>query len=195
MENISGIYKILNPEGKIYIGCTINWDRRLFEYQNLKVKGQSKIYESLIKFGYINHIFEIIEECNIDLLYEKEIYWINFFNSVEDGLNVRIGGRNGNLTQSTKDKISDALKGRKNTWIKKGSGSGTKRSEKDKEKMRKPRINKWVRDKLISHELVKEIRNKYNTGNYTRSSLSREYGVSWGTIKNITDKINSYKDI
>jgi predicted GIY-YIG superfamily endonuclease len=37
-----GIYKITNSEGKIYIGCTISWDRRLKEYQNLKVKGQSK---------------------------------------------------------------------------------------------------------------------------------------------------------
>ena len=190
-----GIYKITNPKGEIYIGCTINWDRRLYEYKNLKVKGQSKIYHSLLEFGWSNHKFEIIEECIIDKLYEREIFYIIKFDSVENGLNLRLGGRNGNLTQITKDKISKKLKGRNNTWTKKGSGLGTKRSEKDKEKMRKPRKNGgWERDNLVSSVLVNEIRVKYQTGKFTRSSLSREYGVSWGTIKNITDYINSYKD-
>jgi hypothetical protein len=59
--------------------------------------------------------------------------------------------------------------------------------------MRKSRVNRWERNKLVPLSTVEEIRIKYNTGNYTRSDLSREYGVSWGTIKNITDKINSYQ--
>jgi group I intron endonuclease len=187
-----GIYKITNSEGKIYIGCTISWDRRLKEYQNLKVKGQSKIYGSLLYYGVENHTFEFIEECNVSDLYERELWWINYYNSVDSGLNIRLGGRNGNLTQDTKNKISEALKGRKNTWFNPNS-KGHKYTEEQKQKMRKPRVNKWEREKLISPNTVEEIRIKYNTGNYTRSNLSREYGASWGTIKNITDKINSYK--
>lgn len=187
-----GIYKITNPQGEIYIGCTIDWGRRLNEYKKLKVKGQSKIYNSLLKYGWVNHIFEIIEECEILNLYEKEIFYINKFNSVEGGLNIRLGGRNGNLIQSTKDKISKKLKGRKVTWKSKGS-RGYKYTEKQKEKMRKPRKNGgWERDNLVSKNLVKEIRIKYETGKFTRSILSREYNVSWGTIKNITDHLNSY---
>lgn len=186
-----GIYKITNPEGKIYIGCTINWSRRLNEYQSLKVKGQSKIYDSLLYHGVKNHFFEFIEECSSDNLYEREITWITFYNSVENGLNIRLGGRNGNLTQNTKDKISEALKGRKNTWFN-PNPKGHEYTEEQKQKMRKPRVNRWEREKLVSSNIVEEIRTKFQSG-IKRSDLSREYNISWGTVKNITDHINSYK--
>jgi group I intron endonuclease len=188
-----GIYKITSPNHQVYIGCTIDWDRRLKEYMNLRVKGSSKIYDSLIYHGFVNHTFEFIESCDVEQLYEKEIYWIKHFNSVEDGLNIRMGGRNGNLTQETKDKISQKLKGRKVTWTT-GNNKGYKYTEEQKEKMRKPRKSGWEGKKLLPPNIVEEIRVKYATGNFTRSSLYREYGVSWGTIKNITDRINSYKD-
>lgn len=187
---ISGIYKIVNPINKVYIGCTIDWERRLDQYKGLRVKGQSKIYDSLIEYGYENHTFELIETCPIEQLYEKEIYYINYYNSVVGGLNIRLGGRNGSLTDETKQKISKALKGRKNIWFKNGP-LGYKHTEEQKQKMRKPRINKWKRNKLFSEDLIKEIRIKYKIK--TKSELSREYNVSWGTIKNIVDKINSYK--
>lgn len=47
--------------------------------------------------------------------------------------------------------------------------------------------------KLAPSNIVEEIRNKFNLG-HKRSELSREYGVSWGTIKNITDYLNSYNE-
>lgn len=191
-----GIYKITNPKGKIYIGCTVNYIRRKKEYTKLyNSKGQTKLYNLFMKYGIENHIFDIIEECSEEILSEREIYWILYLNSIENGLNIRLGNRNGYLTSETKNNISKALKGRKNTWAKKGGGSkGYKYTEEQKEKMRKPRINKWKREKLVSLDIIEEIRNKFNLG-YKRSYLSKEYKVSWGTIKNITDKINSYKDI
>ena len=200
-----GIYKITNPQGEIYIGCTIDWDRRKKEYKNLRVKGRSLIHESLLKYGWANHKFILIEECSIEDLYEKEIYWINKFNSVNEGLNIRWGGRNGTLSQEIKNKISKALKGRKTPWVNKNFKNNISKAlkeyykdPKNKEKLKVPRKrNKdgkcWERDRLVNPHIVNEIRIKYNTENFTRSSLSREYGVSWGTIKNITDKINSYK--
>jgi group I intron endonuclease len=187
------IYKITNPNDKIYIGCTIDFKRRLSEYRRLSINGQVKIYNSLSKYGFDKHVFEIIEECDDDALHEREIYWIKYFNCIEEGLNIRLGNRTGSLTEDTKQKISAALKGRKNTWIKPGGGvKGYKYTEEQKQKMRKPRVNRWEREKLISPAIVEEIRNKFQSGT-KRSDLSREYNVSWGTIKNITDYINSYQ--
>jgi group I intron endonuclease len=187
------IYKITNPNDKIYIGCTIDFKRRLSEYRRLSINGQVKIYNSLSKYGFDKHVFEIIEECDNDTLHEREIYWIKYFNCIEEGLNIRLGNRTGSLTEDTKQKISAALKGRKNTWIKPGGGvKGYKYTEEQKQKMRKPRVNRWEREKLISPAIVEEIRNKFQSGT-KRSDLSREYNVSWGTIKNITDYINSYQ--
>lgn len=62
------------------------------------------------------------------------------------------------------------------------------------QKMRKPRVNKWEREKLVPEVTVKEIREKFSTRSYSKSDLSREYNLSWGTIKNIVDSINSYKN-
>jgi len=49
--------------------------------------------------------------------------------------------------------------------------------------MRKPRVNKWEREKLVPEPIVKEIREKFSTGNHSKSDLSREYNLSWGTSK------------
>jgi group I intron endonuclease len=187
------IYKITNPKDKIYIGCTIDFKRRLSEYRRLSINGQVKLYNSLIKYKFDNHIFEVIEECDESILHEREIYWIKYFNCIEEGLNIRLGNRTGALMESTKQKISEALKGRKNTWTKLGGGSkGYKYTEEQIQKMSKPRVNRWERDKLVPPHIVEEIRLKHKEG-HKRSSLSREYNVSWGTIKNITDHINSYE--
>ena len=53
------IYKITNPNNKIYIGCTIDFKRRLSEYRRLSMVGQVKLYNSLVKYGFDNHVFEI----------------------------------------------------------------------------------------------------------------------------------------
>ena len=194
------IYKITNPKGKIYIGCTIDWKRRFSEYRRLSRVGQRKLYNSLKKYGYENHVFEIIEECDENMLHEKEIYYITYYNCINEGLNIRLGNRNGSLTEETKQKISESLKGRPVTWETHGS-KGYKYTEEQKQKLSNSlkeyyKNNKDfpTKSKIASPEMVKEIREKYSTGNHSKSDLSREYNVSWGTIKNIVDSINSYKN-
>lgn len=86
---ISGIYKITNPEGKIYIGKTNNINRRFEEYKKIKCTSQHVLIESLRKYGWFHHVFEIVEECDESVLNKKEKYWIEFFNCVNNGLNSR----------------------------------------------------------------------------------------------------------
>ncbi len=88
-----GIYKITSPSNKIYVGQSVNIERRFKHYENLKeIKGQKKIYFSIKKYGYENHLFEILEECSIDELDSREEYWINLYNSCNNGLNISEGG-------------------------------------------------------------------------------------------------------
>ena len=47
-----GIYKIINPKGKIYIGQSIDIDRRFNEYKKLQCNQSKKIYYSLKKYGF-----------------------------------------------------------------------------------------------------------------------------------------------
>ena len=74
-----GIYKIISPLGKIYIGQSIDIDVRFNNYKKLKCKSQLRIYNSFIKYGVDNHIFKTIEECSLDLLNERERYWQDYY--------------------------------------------------------------------------------------------------------------------
>lgn len=94
-----GIYKITNPKGKIYVGKSKNIPQRFSSYLKLQhCKQQVKLYNSLRKYGSENHIFEILEECDISVIDEQEIYWISFFKCVELGLNLTYGGEGGKLS-------------------------------------------------------------------------------------------------
>lgn len=108
-----GIYKITSPSGKIYIGQSINIERRWIKsYKNLQCKSQTRLYNSLKKYGPENHIFEIIEECSINELIDQETKWKLYYNVLEvPSLCCRIDGKGGYVDQKTKDKISEGLKG------------------------------------------------------------------------------------
>jgi group I intron endonuclease len=81
-----GIYKIISPSGKIYIGQSINIEERRKHYLNLnKCKHQPKIYNSLRKHSIENHIFEIIEECSLEQLNERETYWKQYYLNLVNG--------------------------------------------------------------------------------------------------------------
>jgi len=207
-----GIYKITSPSNKVYIGQSVDLKTRFRKYKYLNCKRQTHLYNSFVKYGYENYVFEILEECSLDQLNKREIYWGLHYNVLgEMGLNCKLGDANGKCSEETKKKIgkgnknkimseearnniSKSLKGRQVTWNTPGP-KGYKHSEESKQKMRKPRVNKWEREKLAPESTVKEIREKFSTGNYSKSDLSREYNVSWGTIKNIVDSINSYKNV
>lgn len=73
-NGITGIYRITNPKGKVYIGKSKNILSRYYKYYNMKCEKQLRIYRSLTKYRPENHVFDIIEECSIDKLIEREIY-------------------------------------------------------------------------------------------------------------------------
>jgi group I intron endonuclease len=75
----TGIYKITSPSEKIYIGQSIDIEKRWKGYKNFHCKGQCKLYNNLKKYGFENHIFEIIEECDLEQLNERETYWKQYY--------------------------------------------------------------------------------------------------------------------
>ena len=108
-----GIYKITSTSGKIYIGQSVDIEDRWKCHKKHQEKGQSKLYSSLRKHGIENHIFEIIEECLQELLNEREVYWIKYFDSFGThlGLNLVSGGLGGRPSEETKKRQSEAAKG------------------------------------------------------------------------------------
>lgn len=91
-----GIYKYQNKKnGKIYIGQSIDIKRRYQQHlTNAKLNPTSSDIDNAINHeGIDNFSFEIIEECLVDELDDREIYWINFYNSYKNGYNRTPGGK------------------------------------------------------------------------------------------------------
>lgn len=92
---MTGIYKITSITNKIYVGQSIDIERRKNAYRLLCCKDQPALYNSLLKHGFENHTFEVIEECSIELLNERERHYQELYNSVNNGLNCKLlGGGN-----------------------------------------------------------------------------------------------------
>jgi len=123
-----GIYKITSPSGKIYIGQSSNIDWRWEQYQKYPSSyiGQTRLYNSIQKYGYDNHKLEIIELCSVEQLDEKEVYWGLHFDVLgTNGLVCRLGNGKGIISEITKKRMSDGIKGKK--LGKKSIGSGRKK--------------------------------------------------------------------
>lgn len=114
-----GIYKITNPKGRIYIGQSVDIVLRKKSYERLSCNEQPKLYNSLVKYGFSEHIFDVIEECNVVELNERERYWQDYYNVIEEGLNCRLTGtedKSGHLSEEQKQLISEKLTGRTRTF-------------------------------------------------------------------------------
>ena len=109
-----GIYKITSPTGKIYIGQSTNIEKRWKDYNKMmRCKRQTRLYNSLKKYGPNNHIFEILEECTEDKLLEKETYWKEHYKVLDvPSLCCRMDGKGGKLSQFTKNKMSKSKLGK-----------------------------------------------------------------------------------
>lgn len=109
-EIICGIYKITSPSGKIYIGESKNIHRRWKDYKGVnRCKKQTKLFNSLIKHGVENHVFEIVEECDFTELICRERFWQEEFDTLNKGLNLKLSvcGEQKQITSDvTKQKIA-----------------------------------------------------------------------------------------
>lgn len=110
-----GIYKITNPKNEVYIGGSKNVERRIKDYKKSNFKGQRKVFESILKYGYLNHKFECIEKCDIEHLRNRERFWQEHYDCVENGLNCQYVDsidKKRKLSSDTCLRISNRLKGR-----------------------------------------------------------------------------------
>jgi group I intron endonuclease len=196
-KNIIGIYKITNPKGKIYIGQSIDIERRFKEYKTLQCKNQPKIYNSLYKYTPENHMFEIIEECIFEQLNNRELYWKLYYNSINEGLNCELYDNGiGPRSEETKLKISSSQKGNKYNLGKKRTKE-TKQLQSDIAKSQIWRKNVGIKQKgknKHSNQHIKQMCKKIidnNTGiiynSCTEASLS--LGISMSLISNSLNKI------
>lgn len=210
-----GIYKITSPSNRIYIGQSINIEKRFIGYKRMYVKNnkQTKLHRSFLKYNVKNHVFEIIEECDIILLNERERYFQDYYNVLVNGLNCNLtktNDKSGKASKETLLKMSKASLGNTNFLGKKHteetkkllslSHLGKKHSDEvNKSKGRKGRVSNMKG--LFSENnprSIKIIQLDLN-GNFLREwnclmDVKRELGFHIGNISScLKGNLKTYK--
>jgi len=145
------VYKITSPSGRVYIGKSCSFSGRKSSYKNITnaVKDQRIIYNSLVKYGYANHIIEVIENVpDGESAFAREVYWIKELKSNHNRYPNGIGM---NLTDG---------------------GDGTPGAKHSKESVDR-RVNK-TKGKPISDERKKFL-SEYNKANPVRGFLGKKH--------------------
>lgn len=217
-----GIYKIINPNGKIYIGQSIDIDNRKNHYSRLDCKGQPLLCRSIQKYGWENHTHELIEECSVEQLNEREIYYTEYYDALSpNGLVLRAGGRSGYWSDEVKNRIGEGNKGKilsEEAKYKIGQSSkgnqnmtGKKHTNETKQKMSESHLGKQDTEQTKnkkSQSAKGKIKNETHRTNLSKScseafgrpviqkSINGEFIKEWNTGKQAAVELNlSYTSI
>lgn len=173
----AGIYKIENPNGKIYIGQSKNVKERIRRYKKLQCcKFQLLLYRSFLKYGIENHTFDILKlgsftkEALNNLEKEYIIQYDSYRQNNKKGMNLTTGGDSIEFDKSVREKMSKT------------------RIRKFKEGQRNSKIsinNIYDIKKLIAYNKpLKEIADKYKVAITTISEIKA--GRSWSDVPSYT---------
>jgi len=188
------IYKTTNIlNDKIYIGQTI--------YDNSNYYGSGKYLKTAIKkYGIENFKKEIIDECDFDELNDREIYWIDFYDSIKNGYNISKGGQKSwmtglNHSEESRQKMSinrsgelNPLYGKHHTEETKkkisNSNKGKIRTDEQKEKLKGRKITEESRQKMslasTGRKHTEESKNKLSVANKGKTPfLGKKHTQEW----------------
>lgn len=101
MQKKGKIYIIRNLiNNKVYIGQTIQTLNKRFNghccYSKTDRSPNMYIKRAIHKYGRENFSIELLEECNVENLNEREKYWIKQYDSYNKGYNLTLGGQDSN---------------------------------------------------------------------------------------------------
>lgn len=178
------IYCIHNlSTGKKYIGQTIEKIQRRV-LRHFRTINETKISRAIQKYGKCDFVYGIVEEIeDINLLDEREKYWIKYYSSVDNGFNIKEGGKSARgykQSQSSIEKRRQKLLGRP-------------LSEEHKQKLSKAHkgkvLSKETVDKMISYrtgkKLTKDCKEKISISHSKKTYELKHIDGSVLVIKNL----------
>lgn len=95
---ITGIYKITNKQNQLcYIGQARDIKERIREHMKfglgIDTPANNKLYQAMQEDGLENFTFELLEECSVEQLDEKEAFYIGLYNAYTFGYNSTKGNK------------------------------------------------------------------------------------------------------
>lgn len=109
------VYKLTSPSGKVYVGQTTDFDKRMAAYRGGRCRGQAYLYAAILKHGWDNFRIEVIDTAEFkEHLDFYETLWIEMLGAMDParGYNLKSGGANGRPNAATRAKIGAGNKGK-----------------------------------------------------------------------------------
>ena len=185
------IYIIRNSiNNKVYIGQTVQSIKDRFNQHTkpsiLKMKGSYKIYNAMNKYGYgVFYVECLANEINPNDLDNKEIEYIEYYNSYEEGYNSTRGG-----DSKTIAKVQDVIKlkrlfnkGMTHKELGKVFGVNYITIQRTLHSLGLTRINKVTKSFLIENKNYKtniQMATILGVHNMTISRAFKKYGIKRG---------------
>jgi group I intron endonuclease len=174
-----GIYKFVNKfNGKIYIGESLDMNRRMRAYQyNYNKRTDQRIYRAMVKYGIENFDCFIIEAFPVGtlkkILINREKFWIAFYNSTnkEIGYNLCAHG-----LDNTGVKRSDEYKARMSEISK--LQKPFKHTEESRRKLRESHLGKKCSNETRKRMSIAKKNNPPNLGKPLSQETKRKISQS-----------------
>ena len=113
---IYSIYRFVNSiNGKVYVGYTKDFTKRLHEHKQDSKRLSTKFYKAINKHGWDNFVCDILyQSLDVNHIKQMEIYFISEHNSYRKGYNSTLGGegKTGTVSSTTRKKQSISRGGR-----------------------------------------------------------------------------------
>lgn len=112
---ICGVYLIISPSGRRYVGSSIDIDYRWSLYRRLNCRRQKLLYNSLKKYTPAKHTFSILFRCNETDMFGWERIFGDLCLSFQEygGLNLSLpksGDRPYDVSKETRTRLSENAK-------------------------------------------------------------------------------------
>ena len=114
MNKKTGIYMWTSPSGKSYIGQSVDLQKRKGAFLRFGDRyGGEKINCARKKYNHKSlWNYKVLEYCGIDKLDERERYYIELYDTINNGYNCESGGNENKIvSDESKQKMSEAMKG------------------------------------------------------------------------------------
>lgn len=133
---VSGIYCIENSiDNKKYVGKSSDLCRRFIQYRSDFKRSNSRylnryLLNAMNKYGFDSFLFYALEECDSDILADRELWWMLRLRTTE-----REYGYNLRLDSSTSTEVSEDTKALISKRVRKEWSDGKRASHSDKMKI------------------------------------------------------------
>lgn len=171
---MQGIYKIENKvNGKVYIGQSTDiearWQHHII-YLTEHIHGNPHLQNAWNKYGSDKFSFSVIEECEYDMLTEREQYWIDYYGGIESPktYNLRDANIGGHLSEQTKEKLRQASLG-KEPWNK-----GLTKEDDDRIKKYADTLSKLTMSDDVRNKISNSVKQLHKEGVYDYSDITKK---------------------